>query len=125
MSAACGSLVVSIQKHLKHHGHKPVTLTVKLLAYWHYRINKECFNGGLNKVVITFGRSRICKDPVFGYYLNGRIHIDSRNKTKRELVNTMAHEMIHQRQDQSAESLNHGKTFTLWASALKEHGIDV
>ena len=96
-----------------------------MLAYWHQRLNRELFRGCLSRCRLTAGRSPSAYGPVFGYYTNGRIHIDRRVRTKRELINTLAHEMIHQLQDQHGQPLNHGKDFRAWAARLTRKGVYV
>ena len=75
--------------------------------------------------MLTFGRSPSAYGPVYGYYIDGRIHIDRRVRTKRMLINVLAHEMIHQMQDQYDQPLDHGKDFQAWASRLAKQGIYV
>lgn len=115
----------SVSEHLEKHGHKAIVLSPHLLAYWHARLNRELFRGKLHKCRLTYGRTRVIKDPVYGYYFEGRIHIDGRVRTKRALLDTLAHEMIHQLQDQHGQPTNHGKDFRAWARRLTPKGIIV
>jgi hypothetical protein len=107
------------------HEHKPVVLSENLLRYWHGRLNRELFRGKLGKAHLTSGRSRRSVGRVDGYYVDHRIHIDRRVRTKRDLVNVMAHEMIHQMQDQYNQPIDHGKDFRAWAARLIKKGVYV
>lgn len=77
---------------------------------------------------LTFGDSTDIVDcPVEGYYLadpyEPRIHIDARCTIRRRVINTLAHEMVHQYQHELGVPLTHGKFFKAQAKRLAKHGI--
>lgn len=113
----------SVSEHLAKAGHRAIVPTQSLLAYWHARLNRELFRGKLGKCQLTYGRTRIIKEAVYGYYFEGRIHIDTRVKTKRVLICTLAHEMIHQLQDEHGRPTTHGKDFRAWQRKLAKKGV--
>jgi hypothetical protein len=51
------------------------------------------------------------------------LHIDKRCKTRAEVINTLAHEMIHQLQHERGLNVNHGKFFKLQAKRLQQYGL--
>lgn len=65
--------------------------------------------------------------PVMGYYDydtdDPSLHIDSRCKTRADIINTLAHEMVHQLQHQRGLPVNHGKFFKRQAKRLAKHGV--
>ena len=96
-----------------------------MLGYWHRRLNHEVFGSGLGPCALTSGSSPPEYGPVFGYYLPGLIHIDHRVLIKRELVNVLAHEMVHQLQDQLGLSVDHGKFFRAETKRLAKLGLEL
>ena len=115
-----------VVQHLLEHGHKPVDLTPALLSYWHGRLNTACFDRELGRVILTCGKSQDI-GPVMGYYDYNddepSLHIDKRCKTRAEVINTLAHEMIHQLQHERGLSVNHGTFFKAQAKRLQQYGL--
>lgn len=89
-----------------------------MLATWTL-LNEVCFGGLLEVPTFTSGS---CEYPdVFGVYYpdQERIHIDERCDTFTMFLSTMAHEMIHQWQDQNSKPVNHGNQFRSMAAHVK------
>lgn len=65
--------------------------------------------------------------PVDGFYdddpYEPRIHIDARCKTKQHMLDTLAHEMVHQLQHQRGLPMTHGRFFKAWAKKAAKHGL--
>ena len=51
------------------------------------------------------------------------LHIDKRCKTRAEVINTLAHEMIHQLQHERELSVNHGAFFKAQVKRLQQYGL--
>lgn len=86
------------------------------------------FAGKLKRVSITYGCSKDdLDDPVYGFYdsdpYEARIHIDKRCRTKRAILDTLAHEMVHQYQHEAGLPLTHGRTFKAYAKKAAKHGL--
>lgn len=84
-------------------------------------LNDLCFASKLDEPTFTCGPAEF-EDPVFGVYYpdQERIHIDSNLCTNvGALLATMAHEMIHQWQDQTNRPVNHGNLFRSKAAEIK------
>jgi Zn-dependent peptidase ImmA (M78 family) len=113
--------------HLKQRGSERVALTPALLSYWHGRLNTALFSRELKRVPLTCGKSIDMGGPVMGYYdydtADPSLHIDSRCKTRADIINTLAHEMVHQLQHQRGLPVNHGKFFKRQAKRLAKHGV--
>ena len=125
-STKCTTSVVSL--HLKRYGHKPADLSPSLLSYWHGRINTALFNRELGRVTLTCGPTGDDMPmAVDGYYsadpYSPVIHVDSRCKTKRHVLDTLTHEMVHQLQHQRGLPLTHGRFFNAQAKRLAKHGL--
>jgi len=117
-----------VGNHLAKHGHMRVDLSPSLLSYWHGRLNSECFGRKLGRVMLTAGKTGDDMPfPVMGFYdadnYEPRLHVDSRCKTKQAVIDTLAHEMIHQLQHKLGLPLTHGKFFKAQAKRLLKHGI--
>ena len=79
---------------------------------------------------LTYGdSSEVVDSPVEGYYLpdayEPRLHIDARCNTRRRVINTLAHEMVHQLQHELGVPLTHGKLFKAQAKRLAKHGLTI
>lgn len=66
--------------------------------------------------------------PVMGFYDydndEPRLHIDKRCKTKQQVLDTLAHEMIHQLQHVLGLPVNHGRFFNTQAKRLRRYGLN-
>lgn len=98
------------------------------MSYWHGRLNSELFDRELKRVKVSCGKTGSDMPyPVYGYYdsEDNTIHIDSRCKTKAHVLSTLAHEMVHQLQEQRGLPLTHGRFFQAWEKKLKKYGLDI
>lgn len=103
-------------------------LTHRRLRYWFNRINRECFDGLLPDVTLTFGRSPF--PDVCGLFWGGdqqwRLHIDSRCVSRADFVGAVAHEMVHLWQAANDLPLDHGALFQAEADRLAaRYGVPV
>lgn len=114
-----------IAEHVAKHFGSPVRPTRRMVLYWWKRMNSELFGGMLLPPQIRIHNCKWQGDvcglcwPLAG----GRVIIDINprfNKSKGELLSTLAHEMIHQWQNQHGEPLTHGPTFKAWAQLISE-----
>lgn len=82
-------------------------------------LNDLCFGSKLVEPTFTSGTCEY--ENVFGVYYpdQERIHIDDRCNTVSLFMSTMAHEMIHQWQDQTDKPVNHGNQFRSMAAKIK------
>ena len=85
------------------------------------------FGSKLKRVRLTFGETTIYDYPVWGYFMpdeqSGTIHLDSRIKDKGMLINTLAHEMVHQMQHELGLPLTHGSYFKKQAARIHKFGV--
>jgi hypothetical protein len=113
-----------LPEHLAKHGHKPLALSLPLLRYWHSRLNYLLFRGKLGRINITYGDS---PGEVCGLYYpdqyEPRIHIDTRCHTRQAILDTLAHEMVHQHQHKLGVPLTHGRLFKAFAKKAAKHGL--
>lgn len=106
-----------IAAHVKAHGHKPVTPSVQMLRHWWGRLNAEVFGGELLIPHITFEHLfddalGSCTDIAFQRVT---INIEPRHEWTRALMlETLAHEMVHQKQHHDGGAMHHGETFERW-----------
>ena len=65
--------------------------------------------------------------PVMGFYDydvdEPRLHIDKRCKTKQQVLDTLAHEMVHQLQHERGLGINHGHFFKQQVKRLRKYGL--
>jgi hypothetical protein len=82
-------------------------------------LNEVCFGGLLDEPKFTSGSCEY--ENVFGVYYpdQERIHIDDLCTSYTMFISTMAHEMIHQWQDQNDKPVNHGNQFRSMAALIK------
>lgn len=114
-----------IAEHVATHYGSSVKPTRRMLMHWWLRMNAEFFGSALLPPII---RVNPCKwqGEVCGLCWpksGGRVVIDINpkyNRTRGEMLGTLAHEMIHQWQHQHGEPLTHGPTFKAWADLISE-----
>lgn len=113
---------LTLSSHLAKHGHKRLGLSLPLLRYWHSRLNTLLFGGKLGRINITYGDSPY---EVYGLYYpdpyGARIHIDSRCRVRQAILDTLAHEMVHQYQHEHGLPLTHGRLFKAFAKKAAKH----
>ena len=104
-------------------------LTPRRLVYWFNRLTREVFDGVLECPHLSYWRDARY-GPVWGLYFGDdtgkgrRIHIDTRVRSRDDLISTLGHEMIHLWQDQHGLPLSHSGDFLEWSKALElQYGI--
>ena len=117
-----------IKKHLRRKGEDWIEVTPDIVMYWWRVLNEAIFNDELRppkKIVCrnfqngdlgfcqTGRRNRSKKDPVF---LGIRRELEDRNM----FIEVVAHEMVHQHQQQTTGRMSHGLThFYSWADTIQ------
>lgn len=131
MNDAHGSLAArEVNSFLRKYGHLRIVPSPALMRYWYKRLNRSIFHGELPGCRMTvredFGASTLgafYPDEITGHRINLEpVHTWSTS----DVVETIAHEMIHQLQEIRGKKLWHGgffKTEARRVSALL--GIDV
>ena len=127
--ATLKSRMPTVAAHLAKHGHKRVDLSPSLLSYWHGRLNSELFKRELPRVTLTCGPTGDAMPcPVDGYYdadpYEAVIHVDARCRTKQHILDTLAHEMVHQLQHKRKLPLTHGRFFNAQVKRLAKYGLN-
>ncbi len=99
------------------HTHPEDAALAERLAEWHERYNEQHFHGRLKPVAVRVSRRMKSR---LGHYMaatpggQGEVAI-SRSHLKRhgwdEALHTLLHEMVHQWQDETGRSIDHGATF--------------
>lgn len=76
---------------------------------------------------MTYGETTEVAIPVCGLMfpcdIDPRIHIDARITTRRALLETLAHEMVHQLQHERKLPLTHGRFFKAQAKRFAKYGL--
>ena len=102
--------------------HAPVTPTPAMLRYWWLRLNRDMFHGALPQPVFRVRRLKddraLYENAVYGNLGEGTISFAPAAITRRALVGTMLHEMIHQLQMMQSRPLVHGRFFNVVAKRL-------
>lgn len=112
-------------QYLLRTGYQSVDPSLTLLRYWHGRLNRLLFQGKLGKCKLTYGESEEKNVDGLFYEDGPHIHIDARIKTRKALIDTLAHEMIHQFQHQQRKPTTHNAMFKRMAKRFIKYGIDV
>lgn len=104
--------------HLKRYGELLIVPSIAKLRYWHRQINEEFFQG-----VLSTPKFKLDKDyDGYGCWFNNELTINSRICNKRHLlITTLAHEMVHQYQDETGHTPDHGHAFQVKASNIAKH----
>lgn len=105
----------TVGEYLRRCGNQPVTPTPRLLRYWWNRINLELFDGLVhieNIEVTPFDHWADCDGE--DLRVSSTIQF-----TRKSLLTTVAHEMIHAMQWHRSRPLDHGKFFQIQATRLQ------
>jgi hypothetical protein len=114
-----------IYQHVEARGHEPVTITVQMLRYWWSQLNREVFGGVLKVPQLGTELSPEYPDDASGLCWpldGGRVRIEVKTKyasTRCAMLNTLAHEMVHQYQHQLGAAMHHGESFEAWREPIK------
>jgi hypothetical protein len=112
-----------IAAHLKARGHEVITPTVRMIRYWWGRLNTEVFGGELLQPVLTFTDQF---DDAYGSCTDTAtqrvtINLEPRwDWTRALLLETLVHEMVHQKQHHDSGQMHHGETFERWREPIKQ-----
>jgi hypothetical protein len=106
-----------IAEHVKARGHQVITPTVRMVRYWWARLNAEVFGGELLPPVLSVYHQF---DDAYGSCTDiatQRVHINiepDHKWTRALLIETVVHEMVHQKQHHDGGTMHHGETFDRW-----------
>jgi SprT-like family len=110
-----------IYEHVKLRGHELVTPTPRMLRHWWARLNDEVFGGELLPPAMSL--EALHSDAYGSCHDRGArrvlINLEPRHEWTRSLMlDTLAHEMVHQKQHQDGGQWNHGETFERWREPI-------
>lgn len=117
-----------IKNHLKNREHEPVTVTPALVKYWWRIFNCALFDNKLNPPNSILCRN--FKDGYYGWCIGDPskgdivdIGIKSNMPSRKLMLTTIAHEMIHQWQIANGINNAHNMQFYGWRFKLMKLGL--
>lgn len=107
--------------------------TIEDCRFWFNVLNREIFNNKLTPVadfVIsrrrgTYALYECVTDTEDEEYIETRIFMNSRYRSKKFMVEVLCHEMVHHYQALYDEPLGHGPSFLRWRDKLNKKGLNL
>ena len=112
-------------RHLLRCGSQVVLPTWRVLSHWHKVLNREVFDSCLKSPILRTGVDTGDAAYFDTVEYTSRIRVTAEPMTKRMFLDLLVHEMVHQYQYETEQTVCHNKSFWAWRDKVHALGLNL